>query len=151
VVGHKQEFEQLRSALAAPDPCEAKVRRCAELIRFAGNYCWVGIYEIDREEIAAIAWTGPDPPAFPRFPKTQSLCGVAVRQGTTMVSDVAKDPRYLTTFDSTKSGIVVPIYSRVGKTALGLIDVESEKLNAFGDADGEFLEGCAALMVGLWE
>ena len=151
MVGHNQVFEQLRSALAAPDPYEAKVRQSAELIRYAGGYRWVGIYEIDREEIAAIAWTGSNPPAFPRFPKTQGLCGVAVRLGTTVVGDVAKDPRYLTTFGSTMSEIVVPIYSRAGEIALGLIDVESEQLNAFGDADREFLEGCAALMAGLWE
>jgi len=151
VVGHRHVFEQLRSLLAAPDPYEAKVRRSAELIRYAGGYRWVGIYEIDSEDLGAIAWTGPDPPAFPRFPKTQGLCGVAVRLGTTVVGDVAKDTRYLTTFGSTKSEIVVPIYSRAGKIALGLIDVESEQLNAFGDADREFLESCAALMAGLWE
>jgi putative methionine-R-sulfoxide reductase with GAF domain len=152
VAASNQAIEQLRSALAAPDANEAKARRTAELIRDRRNYCWAGIYEINREAKAAIAWTGPDPPAFPRFPKTQGLCGVAVRARRTMlVGEVTKDPRYLTTFGSTKSEIVVPVYSRAGKTALGLIDVESERLNAFGDAERAFLEGCAALVTGLWE
>ncbi len=149
--GGNQLFERLRSVPTVPDTRETKARQSAELIRDAGEYRWVGIYEIDGEEIATIAWTGPDSPAFPRFPKTQGLCGAAVREGTIVVGDVAKDSRYLTTFGSTKSEMVVPIYSRACKTALGLIDVESEQLNAFGNADRAFLEGCAALMAGLWE
>jgi L-methionine (R)-S-oxide reductase len=152
VATSNQAFEQLRSALAAPDANEAKARWSAELIRDARIFPWAGIHEINGEKLAAIAWTGPDPPAFPRFPITQRLCGVAVRaRRTLLVGDFTKDPRYLTTFGSTKSEIVVPAYSRAGKTALGLTDVESERLNAFGDADGAFIEGCAALVTGLWE
>jgi GAF domain-containing protein len=145
-------FEKIRSALATKDSREAKARMAAELIRGSREYRWAGIYEIDGEEIAAIAWTGPKPPAFPRFPRTQGLCGASVQTGTTVVvGDVAKDPRYLTTFGSTRSEIVVPILRRASNHAIGLIDVESEKPNAFGDADRIFLEGCAALVAVLWE
>ena len=47
-----------------------------------------------------------------------------------MVADVHKDPRYLPTFGSTQSEIVVPVITESEKV-VGLIDVESEKLNAF--------------------
>ena len=47
-----------------------------------------------------------------------------------MVADVHKDPRYLPTFGSTQSEIVVPIMDEHGQV-VGMIDVESEKLNAF--------------------
>jgi GAF domain-containing protein len=148
----EQVFDQLRGKLEAAVSSEAKAKGIAEAIRDSGAYRWAGIYEINGEEIAAIAWTGGDPPAFPRFPMTQGLCGDAVRARTTVVAgDVAKDPRYLTTFGTTQSEIVVPIFSRGSQTALGLIDVESERLNAFGDADRAFLEDCAMLAAGLWE
>jgi L-methionine (R)-S-oxide reductase len=152
VVADKQIFDEIRSALAAAATGEAKARRTAELIRSSRDYRWAGIYEIDSEEIAAIAWTDPDAPAFPRFSKTKGLCGAAVRAGAAVVvGDVTKDPRYLTTFGSTQSEIVVPIFVRAGKSVVGLIDVESEQPNAFHDADCVFLEGCAALVASLFE
>lgn len=145
-------FGEIRLALATADSREAKATRIAELIRRSREYRWAGIYEIDGEEIAAVAWTGSGPPAFPRFPKTQGLCGAAVLAETpVVVGDVTNDPRYLTTFGSTRSEIVVPIFGQASKTAIGLIDIESEHLNAFREADRIFLEGCAALLLRLWE
>jgi putative methionine-R-sulfoxide reductase with GAF domain len=62
-----------------------------------------------------------------------------------MVADVHKDPRYLPTFGSTQSEIVVPIITEAGKV-VGLIDVESEKLDAFTEADRDFLEHAAFMI-----
>ena len=58
------------------------------------------------------------------------------------------DPRYLTTFGSTRSEIVVPV---VTDGVRGLIDVESERPHAFGDADRAFLERCASAVRSLFE
>ena len=133
----EQVFDQLRGKLEAAVSSEAKAKGIAEAIRDSGSYRWAGISEINGEGIAAIAWTGADPPAFPRFPMTQGLCGDAVRaRPTDVAGDVAKDPRYLTTFGTTQSEIVVPIFSSGSQTALGLIDVESERLNAFETPTG---------------
>jgi putative methionine-R-sulfoxide reductase with GAF domain len=62
-----------------------------------------------------------------------------------MVADVHKDPRYLPTFGSTNSEIVVPVMTESGKV-VGLIDVESEKLDAFTENDRDFLEHAAFLI-----
>jgi len=152
VRGQEQALDQIRKALASTDDRKAKAAQAAALIRGAGDYRWAGIYEVGADEIAAIAWTGADAPAFPRFPKTKGLCGAAVSAGATVVvGDVAKDPRYLTTFGSTKSEIAVPIVSSASKATVGLIDVESEQRDAFDDSDRTFLESCAGLLTGLWE
>ncbi|HEX6581361.1 MAG TPA: hypothetical protein VF195_10875 [Actinomycetota bacterium] len=43
-------------------------------------------------------------PAYPRFPVTKGLTGVAVAAQHTIVSDdVSRDPRYLTAFETTGS------------------------------------------------
>jgi putative methionine-R-sulfoxide reductase with GAF domain len=55
-----------------------KAARIAALIRQAGSYHWVGLYGVTDQEITAIAWSGPGPPAHPRFPMTQGLSGAAV-------------------------------------------------------------------------
>ena len=148
----KLALEHIGEVLSAPMDRAAKAKEIAAAVRTSGDYRWAGIYEVDRQEIAAIAWTGADAPAFPRFPRTQGLCGAAVATGKTVaVGDVTKDPRYLTTFGSTRSEIVVPIPSHTAQDAIGLIDVESESLNAFGEADRAFLENRAELLSGLWE
>jgi GAF domain-containing protein len=118
----------------------------AEMIRAACDYRWVGIYKIVRGDFVIVAKTGECPPAYPRFPITQRLAGAAVEtKKEIMVADVHKDPRYLPTFGSTQSEIVVPVITESGKV-VGLIDVESEKLNAFTENDRDFLEHAAYLI-----
>ena len=130
--------------LASSASRESKAKRIAEAIRLARDYRWVGIYEIDGSEIAVIGWSGPEAPSFPRFPITQGLNGAAVASRSAVaVNDVTLDPRYLTTFGSTQSEIVVPIVHPATKAVLGTIDVESVNKNAFTDADRAFLERCA--------
>ena len=118
----------------------------AEMIRAACDYRFVGIYKIIRGDFVIVAKTGNCPPAYPRFPITQGLAGAAVEaKQAIMVADVHKDPRYLPTFGSTQSEIVVPVMTETGK-AVGLIDVESAKLNAFTENDRDFLEHAAYLI-----
>lgn len=118
----------------------------AEMIRSACDYRFVGIYKIVRGEFVIVAKTGECPPAYPRFPITQGLAGAALEaKESIMVADVHKDPRYLPTFGSTQSEIVVPVITESGKP-IGLIDVESEKLNAFTERDRDFLEHAAFLI-----
>lgn len=122
------------------------VKRIAEMIRSARGYRWVGIYKICRGELVIIAGTGDDPPTYPRFPVTQGLCGAAAEsRQTIVVEDVQKDPRYLPTFGTTRSEIVVPVISRSDRV-VGVIDAESAKLNAFTDDDKEVLERIAMMM-----
>jgi L-methionine (R)-S-oxide reductase len=123
----------------------------ADAIRRARGYRWVGVYEVGDDEIEALGWSGAGKPEYLRFPSTEGLCGAAVESGeTVVVSDVRLDPRYLTTFGSTRSEIVVPVRGPDGEVR-GLIDVESEKVGAFGAADRTLLERCAAALEPLWE
>ena len=121
-----------------------QAERVAEEIRKAGDYRWVGIYEVGPEEISVIGWSGPDAPAHPRFPKDRGLCGAAAASGkTVVVGDVTEDPRYLTTLGTTRSEVVVPIKNEAGKV-VGLIDVESDQVEAFVPMDIRLLETSAA-------
>jgi putative methionine-R-sulfoxide reductase with GAF domain len=118
----------------------------AEMIRAACDYRWVGIYKIKRSDFVIVAKTGKCPPTYPRFPITQGLAGAAIEsKKSIIVADVHKDPRYLPTFWSTQSEIVVPVITEE-KKAVGLIDAESDKLNAFRKADRDFLEHAAFLI-----
>jgi L-methionine (R)-S-oxide reductase len=97
--------------------------------------------------IRAIAWTGTDAPAFPR---SQGLNGAAVASGRALVvQDVTQDPRWLTTFGTSRAEAVFPV--TVGGAIVGTIDVESDCVGAFTKADEEFLAGAADMLQPLWE
>jgi len=118
----------------------------AEMIRTACDYRWVGIYKIIRGDFVIVAKTGKCPPAYPRFPITQGLAATALEsKQAIIVADVHKDPRYLPTFGSTQSEIVVPVITEANKV-VGFIDVESENVNAFTEDDRDFLEHAAYLI-----
>jgi L-methionine (R)-S-oxide reductase len=142
-------LNELKTLATGPDPWRGQ--QVAELIRGAGGYRWVGLYDVTDTEILAVAWTGPTPPAFPRFSREKGLNGVAVSTKAPVVcQDVANDPRYLETFSNTGSEAVIPVISGAGHV-LGTIDVESERRNAFSADDESLLVACAASVRALWE
>jgi L-methionine (R)-S-oxide reductase len=144
-VNEAQLTAQLAEAMADDSDPDGFVARVAGAIRRYGGYRWVGLYRVGTEEILLLGWDGPGPPSLPCFPRTEGLCGTAVATGkAVIVGDVGTDPRYLTTHPSTRSEIVVPVV-RSG-LVVGLIDVESERLHAFGRTDGERLERCATML-----
>ena len=145
-------FRAIRSILRSSSNYKAKAEQIAGIIRHAGRYRWVGIYEVEGEEIAVVAWSGPEAPTHPRFPASEGLCGAAFHSGSPVTAgDGSSDPRYLTTLGSTRSETVVPILLPGTGAVLGMIDVESDQANAFTDDDRVLLEGCAAVLAGLWE
>ena len=142
-------LEAISAASHLPDRMQA-AREIARLIREDRSYRWVGIYEVGEEDICVLGWSGQNAPTIPRFPRTQGLCGrAAASRAVVTVDDVTKDPDYLTTFDSTRSEIAVPVLTTTMQP-LGLIDVESNKVAAFGGQDRDVLMACAAAMRPLW-
>src|SRR3989475_13093678 len=122
------------------------IKQVAEMIRAARDYRFIAIYKIVNNEFVILAGTGDEPPTYPRFPITQGLCGAALESGKpVIVGDVHHDPRYLPTFHTTRSEIIVPMTNE-HRHILGMLDAESEKLNAFGEEDRQFLERAGGLI-----
>jgi L-methionine (R)-S-oxide reductase len=134
-------------AFALAGGCTAKrIKQVMEMIRTSRDYRWVGIYKIERKDFVIVAGTGNEPPAYPRFPITQGLCGAALEsRKAVVVGDVSKDARYLPTFHTTRSEIIIPLVNE-DKRVVGMLDAESEKPNAFGSEDRQFLERAAGLI-----
>jgi L-methionine (R)-S-oxide reductase len=171
-LSNQEVLSDIKRLLSTGEPGDVSAPRLARLIREARSYRWVGIYEVAGQKIALLGSCNviehpahipagestesghgaADPtPAYPTFPVSQGLCGAAVSsRKTVLVGDVTKDPRYLTTFGSTRSEIVVPMLSPNNKAVLGLIDVESERADAFTPEDQAFLEECAGLIGAAW-
>ncbi len=142
-------LQDLAAFLLAAPKTPTSVKRAAEMVRKERDYRWVGVYKIARDDFVIVAGTGDHPPTYARFPVTQGLCGVvAETKETLIVGDVREDARWLPAFWTTLSEIVVPIMSETNGKVLGIIDAESDKVNAFTDDDRDFLEHVAVLMAG---
>lgn len=132
--------------LAAPQN-PSTVKTAIEMVRRERGYCWLGVYKIVCDDFVIIAGTGNEPPTYARFPKTQGLCGVVAESRETLfVPDVREDPRWLPSFWTTLSEIVVPIIRLESDRLVGVLNVESEKKNAFDEDDRDFLEHVAVLL-----
>jgi putative methionine-R-sulfoxide reductase with GAF domain len=127
--------------------CRPKqMKKVAEMIRAVRDYRWVGIYKVTQKEFVIMAASDDEPPAYPRFPLTQGLCAAVLEtKKAIVVGDVRKDTRYLPTFHTTRSEIIIPIVNE-HKQVVGMLDAESEKTNAFRDVDRQFLERAAGLI-----
>ncbi|MHA2621156.1 MAG: GAF domain-containing protein [bacterium JZ-2024 1] len=134
-------------AVMLPDRNEFFDRVVRLLRQRVPHFNWVGIYWVkpDRQKLALGSWDGPEPTEHTEIPVTQGICGAAVREARTIiVDDVRRDPRYLSCFVRTRSEIVVPIF-KDGKV-IGEIDIDSDTLCAFSEADRVFLESVAEIL-----
>jgi putative methionine-R-sulfoxide reductase with GAF domain len=128
---------------------EERARAIAAEIHAAGGYRWVGLYDVTTDGVTIVAYSGPGDPQYPTFPRDKGLTGQMLRTGeTVVVGDVTKDPNYLTAFSTTRSEMIVPV--RVNGDIVGTIDVESERINAFADADRAWLERVAGAVAPLY-
>ena len=144
-------LNQIRSTAASGGDRAERAKRLAELIRKLGDYRWVGVYDVGAEDVSIIAWSGPSAPEHPTFPVSQGLTGAAIREKrTVIVGDVRTDPRYLRTFSTTLSEIIVPVFAPGEQRVIGTVDVESEQANAFSSRDQQLIEQCAQAALPLW-
>ena len=108
------------------------------------NYNWVGVYRLEGENLVLGPFLGK-PTEHTSIPVGRGICGAAaVSKKTEVVPDVAADVRYLACSLETRSEIVVPVIQ--GGAFWGEIDIDSDRPDAFGSDDVEFLEAVAQLM-----
>jgi L-methionine (R)-S-oxide reductase len=120
------------------------VHRLAESVP---TFHWVGFYMIDPVQPNMLQ-LGPfvgAPTEHVRIPLDKGICGAAAARGETIVvDDVQSDPRYLACSIETRSEIVVPVYAK--RKVVGELDIDSHAPAAFGPAERELVERCAALV-----
>jgi putative methionine-R-sulfoxide reductase with GAF domain len=141
--------DRIRNLVGADSPRVERARRVADTVRAVTGHRWVGVYAVEDDEVVNLAWSGPGPPAHPRFAFGSGLTGAAIEARATIVSnDVATDSRYLRTLDTTGSEIIVPVIA--DDRVVGTLDVESARTGAFGEQDRRMLERIAAELLPLY-
>jgi GAF domain-containing protein len=111
------------------------------------HYAWVGFYMFgpDPAEMVLGPYQGP-PTCTTRIPMSAGMCGLAARERKTIIlADVRSDPRYIACSPTVRSEIVVPLLD--GERILGVLDVDSDAIEAFGPDDQQLLEAIASYVV----
>src|SRR5260370_7565971 len=109
---HEQLLSELKRIVSKGWDRTASLQQIADALKNAGNYRWVGLYDVNREngQASNIVWSGQRPPEHPTFPLTKGLTGAAVSGRKTInVGDVTAHPRYLTPFRTANSYTLAPI------------------------------------------
>ena len=103
-------------------------------------YDWVGFYfrNGDKEELVLGPYVGT-PTDHTVIPFGKGICGqVAVSNQNFVVPDVQAQDNYIACSFTVKSEIVVPLF--VNGKNIGQIDIDSNVIDPFTDADERFLE-----------
>ena len=120
------------------------------LLQSAFDYDHVGIALIEGDEAVYKVGAGPlwENPEFGFEPTRLAVGGegitgwVASRGETLLVPDVSREPRYVSMSGSnTRSELTVPI--RLKGQVIGVLDVQSEQLNAFDESDMTVVQSLA--------
>ena len=105
------------------------------------HYFWTGLYLAAGDKVVRQCFRGPVPPCH-SFQLGVGNVGTTGQKGVTkIIPDVSADPTYSMCFLETKSEIVVPV--KIGTRILGVIDVESDRLNGFSSQERALLEQTA--------
>jgi L-methionine (R)-S-oxide reductase len=117
-------------------------RRMGQLKSRSEAFDWCGVYRVEGERLFLAAFRGAATP-HAVIHKDHGICGAAVRENRSLnIEDVTTDPRYLSCDTRTKSEAVIPIRNAKGE-AIGEVDVDSHRLNAFGVSEMAMLEKLA--------
>ena len=110
-----------------------------ELHQHFDYYDWTGFYRVVSENLLKV---GPYQGGHGclRIPFDRGVCGAAARHmETQLVPDVEAFPDHIACSSSTRSEIVVPVVTPGGRL-LAVLDVDSDRLDAFDDTDRTHLE-----------
>src|SRR5262245_14083017 len=105
---------------------------------------WVGVYWLDGDVLVLGPYLGAAT-EHTRIPVGVGVCGTAVAEDRDqVVRDVRERPNYLACSTKTRSEIVVLV--RAGDRVLGQLDLDSDRVGAFADAEHAFLAKVAGAL-----
>ena len=123
---------------------ESPLVQVARLLQKGRQYFAVTIFLDAGDRWLRVASAGP-PPRCAAMWLGEGNVGQAARTGAPkVVPDVARDPQYVAVFAETRSELVMPI--KIGAHVRGVIDAESDRLNAFSFQDRVMLHKVATLL-----
>jgi L-methionine (R)-S-oxide reductase len=138
----------LRGLLAGEPNLVACAANMASLLYWSlPDLNWVGFYLLDTASGDLLVGPFHGQPACVRIPLSKGVCGAAATQRRTLVvPDVHAFPGHIACDSASNSEVVVPIVLADGRL-LGVLDLDSPRLERFDDEDARGLERLVRVFV----
>ena len=134
---------QIRSLVESEKDLIANLANTSAALKEQFGWLWIGFYLVKENELVLGPFQGPV--ACTRIRKGRGVCGRAWEEAKTLiVPDVSAFPGHIACSSLSRSEIVLPIV-RNGEI-VGVLDVDSEKLNDFDEIDQRELEKILELL-----
>ena len=134
---------QLEGLLHGEDDLVANMSNVSAALKQQFGFFWVGFYLVKQDELVLGPFQGPV--ACTRIQRGRGVCGSAWEKGITLiVPGVSKFPGHIACSSLSKSEIVIPIKQK--GNIVGVLDVDSDSLNAFDKIDEMYLEKILGLI-----
>ena len=138
---------QIAALIEGEPDLVANLANIAAALKEAFGFFWVGFYLKKENQLVLGPFQGPI--ACTRIAFDKGVCGAAyTRRETILVPDVEQFPGHIACSSASKSEIVVPVFDNDGNVTM-VLDVDSDQLSDFSEADTIGLEKIAALITAL--
>lgn len=128
------------------DPTARMATAVALLHHKMPHFFWTGFYRLVDGDLLVGPYQGPL--ACQLLEREKGVCWAAVRRGApVLVPNVHEFPGHIACDARSQSEVVVPLRDGAGRI-VGVLDVDSEQLAAFGEADVAGLERIVAMIYG---
>ena len=134
---------QIQALLQGETDLVANLANVAAALKQQFGWFWVGFYLVKQNELVLGPFQGPV--ACTRIAKGKGVCGAAWQQARALVvPDVDAFPGHIACSSLSRSEVVVPLFC--DQQVVGVLDVDSEVLNAFDDTDALYLQQVVELI-----
>ena len=137
---YKELLPQIQSLLHKEPDLIANMANVSAILKETFGFFWVGFYLVRGEELVLGPFQGSL--ACTRIKKGRGVCGKTWETGQTqLVPDVSLFPGHIACNSLSRSEIVVPIVK--DGVVIGVLDIDSDKINDFNQTDAQYLEALA--------
>lgn len=142
-VSYRELAPQIEALVAGETDVTANLANIVAALKEAFGFFWVGFYLRKADELVLGPFQGPV--ACTRIKLGDGVCGEAFTKArTVIVPNVDEFPGHIACSPASRSEIVVPIVGEAGEV-LGVLDVDSDRLDDFSDVDRDGLERIAMI------
>ena len=140
---YKSIVPQIKSLVATECDFIANLANIAAVLKEVFDFFWVGFYLVKQDQLVLGPFQGPL--ACTRINYGRGVCGTAWKEGQTqLVADVELFPGHIACSSASRSEIVIPLIK--DNEIIGVLDVDSDKLNDFDVIDKRYLENICMLI-----
>ena len=134
---YKPLVPQIKALIADEPDLIANLANISAALKTGLGFYWIGFYLVKNNELVLGPFQGPI--ACTRIGKGKGVCGsVWEKEQTLIVPDVDQFPGHIACSSASRSEIVIPLMNN--GQVMGVLDIDSDKLNDFSEVDEQYLK-----------